>query len=417
LLDESERGVYKTWRGYECMRCGNKQQTYFASFRDMYEEQMLTYCRKCITIGQANTREALCAVSVRKEVIGNFSFALPFALQREQQRALLDLQRRRKEGHTLLLQAVCGAGKTEIIAAFIADALRKGQYVGWAIARKDVVIEITERLRLYFPITNIVGLYQGSPDLTKDGQLIVLTTARLYDFYRFFDILIVDENDAFPFSIDEGQKYAAKKAVVPDGLTIHISATVLRQQRSDYDYMTSIARRFHQHDLPHITFQRYPLFAWWRGRALGKRMSAMIDEWLAQSFPIFIFVSNKKLGRAFTRLLQYQYGDESVMFVSSDMINRTEILKRVRAGSLPILVTTTILERGITYKNLQVIVLDADAMLFDAQTLIQIAGRVGRNIAAPTGSIVFCYETYVSHAMRKARRYHAKANEGKVVFL
>ena len=53
------------------------------------------------------------------------------------------------------------------------------------------------------------------------------------------------------------------------------------------------------------------------------------------------------------------------------------------------LVTTTILERGITIDNLQVVVLFANHKVFNYQTLIQIAGRVGRNTKHPKGEVIF----------------------------
>ena len=51
--------------------------------------------------------------------------------------------------------------------------------------------------------------------------------------------------------------------------------------------------------------------------------------------------------------------------------------------------TTAVLERGVTYKDLQVIVYDADNDLYDSQTLIQISGRVGRKFDAPEGEVIF----------------------------
>jgi competence protein ComFA len=48
-----------------------------------------------------------------------------------------------------------------------------------------------------------------------------------------------------------------------------------------------------------------------------------------------------------------------------------------------------VLERGVTIKNLQVVVFKADHALYTSHALIQIAGRVGRKKDAPTGEVVF----------------------------
>ena len=53
------------------------------------------------------------------------------------------------------------------------------------------------------------------------------------------------------------------------------------------------------------------------------------------------------------------------------------------------MVTTAVLERGVTIKNLQVIVIDADNPIYDEYALIQISGRVGRKYDAPNGEVIF----------------------------
>ena len=53
------------------------------------------------------------------------------------------------------------------------------------------------------------------------------------------------------------------------------------------------------------------------------------------------------------------------------------------------LVTTAVLERGVTVKDLQVIVFNADHVLYTSAALIQIAGRAGRKKEYPTGEVIF----------------------------
>jgi competence protein ComFA len=54
-----------------------------------------------------------------------------------------------------------------------------------------------------------------------------------------------------------------------------------------------------------------------------------------------------------------------------------------------LLVTTTILERGVTIPKSDVFILDADAPIFDAAALVQMAGRSGRSADDPAGHVVF----------------------------
>ena len=68
---------------------------------------------------------------------------------------------------------------------------------------------------------------------------------------------------------------------------------------------------------------------------------------------------------------------------------RKEKVMKMRQGEIPILLTTTILERGVTIPNIDVAVLGAEEKIFTESALVQIAGRVGRSADYPTGDIVY----------------------------
>lgn len=53
------------------------------------------------------------------------------------------------------------------------------------------------------------------------------------------------------------------------------------------------------------------------------------------------------------------------------------------------LVTTTILERGVTVPKSDVYILDANTRLFDDASLVQMAGRAGRSKDDPAGTVIF----------------------------
>ena len=413
-------GVTKQYGRYICARCGNKKQELFGWYPQYNDfEAAVVYCRACLTTTHSTSVEQLKALPKEIDIpeATQFIFAIPFSLTKQQHEAVVYIQTHLQAGERGLVHAVCGAGKTEIIATFIAPLLKQGQHIGWTIARRDVVIEIAERLRMYFPETPIVALYQDSPDLSQQGQLTVLTTARLYDFYQHFDVLVVDENDAFPFNMSDGQRFAADNALAPGGKTLHISATITKKQRATYQQITTVAERFHGYPLPKIQFMKYPLTRNLFFEKITRQLLLLLTQWVEQQLPVFMFVSSKRLGKTMQRILTKVLPTAVTCYVSSDIVDRSPILAAVRQQAIDVLVTTTILERGVTFKNLQVLVLDADNALFDAQTLIQIAGRVGRNSQAPGGKIIFCYQYYVTPAMRLAQQYHMRANEGQVFFL
>nr|WP_252899005.1 helicase-related protein [Secundilactobacillus odoratitofui] len=68
---------------------------------------------------------------------------------------------------------------------------------------------------------------------------------------------------------------------------------------------------------------------------------------------------------------------------------RHEKVQLMRDLAINCLITTTILERGITFPGIDVIVIGANDPVFSTAALVQIAGRVGRKETAPTGLVRF----------------------------
>ena len=124
----------------------------------------------------------------------------------------------------ILIYAVCGAGKTEILYESMAHFLSKGLQVGFCIPRKDVVIELEPRIREVFPNVEITSVYGGHNDKLT-GDIILLTTHQLFRYVNYFDLLIIDETDAFPFSNNEVLKNIFTNSI--RGNYIMMSATPL----------------------------------------------------------------------------------------------------------------------------------------------------------------------------------------------
>ena len=85
-----------------------------------------------------------------------------------------------------------------MVVASIAAFLQAQKKVCFAIARRQVVLEVKERLQQYFTHANVIAVCQGYTAIV-DGDLIVCTTHQLYRYHQAFDLLILDEPDAFPF--------------------------------------------------------------------------------------------------------------------------------------------------------------------------------------------------------------------------
>ena len=74
---------------------------------------------------------------------------------------------------------------------------------------------------------------------------------------------------------------------------------------------------------------------------------------------------------------------------TSQTPNKEVILQRFHERQYECLFATTVLERGITIKGIDVVIFQADHGVFNEASLIQMIGRVGRSIEQPTGKGIF----------------------------
>ena len=89
---------------------------------------------------------------------------------------------------------------------------------------------------------------------------------------------------------------------------------------------------------------------------------------------------------------------------------RIEKVQSFREKQASLLLTTTILERGVTFPSVDVFVIDAGHLVFDEAALVQIAGRAGRSPDDPDGDVRF-YHAGKTNAMLDAYESIVKMNK------
>lgn len=172
----------------------------------------LRYCPVCVNLGRVVEGQSLYRFDAPKFPPTSsltWTGELTPAQQVASDQLLKSVQVRREH----LLWAVTDAGKTEMLFPAIASVLDAGGRVGVAAPRIDVVRELAPRLAQAFAHTSIGVRFGGAPWPKHDVALTVLTTHQLLRYYHCFDLLVIDEVDAFPFAHDEALMYAAKHAV------------------------------------------------------------------------------------------------------------------------------------------------------------------------------------------------------------
>lgn len=377
-----------------CRRCHNDIRQKFVSFHCSKCHQLCHYCRHCITMGRMCSCDELITWKSKTKPPHQKTpqFVWSGQLTKQQQQAANELATSLEHQRNHLISAVCGAGKTEILFAAIHKSLQEGKRVCVATPRTDVVLELYPRFQQVFQNTIIHALYGGAPEQQGFAQLVLATTHQLYRFEQAFDVMIVDEADAFPYTFDEALQRAVLKAKSPEAPIAFVTATpspkLLSQKTKDNWGYSFIARRFHGHQLPVPKFQA--LWNYEKVFQKGKippKLQRWIEQKLANDEPFLIFFPTIELMEIATLLIQQL--EPTIDCVYAEDPNRKEKVLKLRNELAKGLLTTTILERGITIKNVQVAVIGAESKIFTSSALIQISGRVGRNIHYPDGDIVF----------------------------
>ncbi len=313
--------------------------------------------------------------------------------------------------HTLLVWAVCGAGKTEVVFPIIHKALSKSKRVLLTVPRREVVKELSARIKHSFPGMSFTLLYGGKKQEKPRSLLMLATTHQLLRFSPYFDLVILDEADAFPFYDNPMLNAALDKVLLPNGKKIYMTATPdarwrRKASRSEIE-VVRIPLRYHGHLLPVPTLLRSKLPSkskWFIPKVLKDFLLSLLE----QKRKGLIFLPRVEQVEEFGERLKSM--DQSIDYIHSRDPLREDKIKRFTSGSLSVLTTTTLLERGLTFKCLDVMVLFAnDQRIFSPETLVQIAGRVGRRAEDPDGRVYFVAET-VSPAMKEARKWVAKMN-------
>ncbi|MET1030299.1 DEAD/DEAH box helicase, partial [Domibacillus tundrae] len=289
-----------------------------------------------------------------------------------------------QNGSEHTIWAVAGAGKTEVLFEGIAAALSDGKRVCIAAPRADVVRELAPRLEKVFPDTPPAALYGGSPDRHTYSPLVISTTHQLFRFYEAFDVMIVDEVDAFPYTFDQSLQYAVQKARKPDSSLIYLTATPETSWQSEIQSgrrdATLIPARYHRKPLP------VPNMVWC-GNWKKSIVPASVLNWVKEKEKALIFYPHiDTMNKALPIFKNINPRIESVH--AADPL-RKEKVEAMRRGDVPILLTTTILERGVTFPSVDVAVVGSEDRVFTESALVQIAGRAGRSADCPTGDIVF----------------------------
>ncbi len=361
-----------------CHRCANQDPQFFAY--DPFHKNW--YCRRCIAFGRVNADEQL-PINHYPTKIHKGTYTLQYPLTLAQKQASAQIAHHQAQGKDVLVYAACGSGKTELVMDSIQRYVNAGKKVGFAISRRQVVLEIKERMAQAFPFLQVIAVCEGYTQVV-DGDLIICTMHQLYRYVQSFDLLILDEIDAFPYRGNPVLEHIAQSAC--RGARLYLTATpdeaLLAKVKRKELAMVELFQRPHGYPLvePRLihTFPPFQFFALWH--FLYRHKKAGIQ--------VLCFVPTIALANRFQRLLGVLF--RCAAFTSKQE-RKEELLKRFHQRHYDFLICTTVLERGITIKGVDVIVWQSDHAVYSEASLIQILGRVGRSVDQPSGEgVLLC---------------------------
>ena len=342
----------------KCSRCQNEDVQYF------FENNGRIYCRKCIAFSTKTVN--LKSVKNEKKIY----YHLNYSLNLEQERTSKLLIERYQNHQNTVLKAVTGAGKTEMIYGVIEYALNLGHHVCLTMPRKELVIELAKRIQKQFFNIQPILVYGGHTECLE-GQFIICTTHQLYRYPQMFDLLILDEYDAFPYRDNEVLENILMNSI--KGNYVFMSATI---ESGD----VQVLQRFHHQSLPIPTCKVMGNFM------MLCHLVYQLKKYQKDKKPVFLFVPHIEMTRQVQKFLKF-FSIKSHCATSKEK-NIHQSLEMIKSHEIDVIVCTTVLERGMTVENVQVIILHGEHPLFDKETLIQIAGRTGRKVPYTNGDII-----------------------------
>lgn len=402
------QGIKEIGDHVQCQRCESyfDKQDVHLDFPDMY------YCPNCLKFHRVTSHKKLYTLAWQSPFSKQASMLTwqgklsPF--QQKVSDALFTSKRQQQ-----LILAVTGAGKTEMIFPFVDKCLRDGKRVVYVAPRVDVVREIGQRFRQAFQGLDIPILYGDTPERYRCRQLTACTIQQLVRFKACIDILIMDEIDAFPYAHNTFLQKQVKKALTQEGREIYLTATVTDEVEPYLKSAIHLPLRYHLKPLPEpkmiLTRSIYKDIQ--KQRLSWRRKQHLKD--LVR--PVLCFFPNISHMKQFEKLLRRTYKTLNVASASSQDEDRFDKIQKMYNRNYDVLLTTMILERGVTFPNIDIWIMDAHHTSYTSQALIQISGRAGRSKDYPIGHVLW-FADGITKAMREASQTIKQRNrEGRML--
>lgn len=404
-LIQIKAAIQKQDQQFYCCRCQTAIQSDWQLASGYY------YCSACLGLGRVSQMDDLVYLPEQNNFPTGSALTWSGELTATQKQvSTAILKQFQTQPNVQLLWAVTGAGKTEMTFPLIDAYLAQRGRVGLVSPRIDVCNELAPRLATAFAHTSQGLLHGQQHEPYRYPQLVIATTHQMLRFREAFDLLIVDEVDAFPYAHNLMLQKALARAVKRTGRQLYLSATppvILRRTAEKQQSLHYLPRRFHGRPLPLPQLMIGRVF---KQGGLGWQVRQIFQQLLPKKRRILVFVPQAQSLAIYEEHFRNCFPEIKTQTVHAKDRERIEKVAAFRAGDGQVLFTTTILERGVTLAHVDIVVLNANHPNFTLVSLVQIAGRADRAVDGPNGQVFFCSE-YVSFNMIKARQQIQQLNQ------
>lgn len=395
-----------------CQRCGSR----FSKEENQLPNQSY-YCPYCIQFGRVTSQTYLVSQVEKPNVSREVVFTWQGSLTPAQQKISDNILENYCRAKNSLVWAVTGSGKTEMIFPVLRYCLQNGGRVAIASPRIDVCRELYPRINEVFPQEETLLLYGDSTETYRYNALTICTTHQLFHFYQAFDLLIIDEIDAFPYEGDQTLAFAQKNALKKAGNYIYLSATPpehLLESLKDTFCVEKLPLRFHQRPLvvPQLVWYEKWQYCYQSNWKI-KKLIVCLKKLLKDNDVLVFCPSISYMQKLYAKVSEF-FNSQEMDCVSAQDEQREEKVQHMREGAYRILFCTTILERGVTFDHISVVIMGANHKIYSKSVLVQIAGRVDRKGVYHYGQVIFFYDQKtlaIRHACEEIKKMNRLAQE------
>ncbi|WP_186214893.1 helicase-related protein [Burkholderia gladioli] len=316
------------------------------------------------------------SIVIDRAKIAELASALPYPLTADQIKCVEEIVSDLRSPFPMrrLLSGDVGTGKSIVFMLACVAAHLAGARVGIVAPSQLLVEQLSSEIRKYFPIVPVSEVISGS----KIGDGIVVGTTAVTSAARksnvVFDFVVTDEQQRF--SVDQKNSLLAAHTNLLEATATAIPRTLALVQFGGVEVSVLRECPVKKNIRTRITTPK-------DGTRLFEFLFRKIQEG-GQAAVIYPLAEDRGDGKrnsveaAFQRF-QAKLGDRVAMLHGKMQDDEQEaVLDKMRAGEIDLLVSSTVIEVGITLPSLRaVVVVDADR--FGVSQLHQLRGRVARH--------------------------------------